>query len=680
MLNQGPSSGARNDGHSIEALISRTPLIVLGLDSTGSCIAVGGGGSNEYGVDPNNVIGHPATDIFADREPLIRAFKRAAAGEPSMATSDSSGRLIEVHCFPTDSTTPSAVTVVLIDGTKRAAANDRLRRQLAAERLRARTDALTRTLNHASILDTLRESLSKRPGRPHVLAMVDVDGLKAVNDTWGHVAGDALLVRVAESLQRDGATVGRYGGDEFVVVLAGADLQAGESYRRDVLAALRQRALLDPGSGARLPVAITVGLSIYPDEATRAEDLLRLADSAMYALRTARRGRRDNASRERLDSESASRLVGEIVPLLTSVGTREAKLRLVANQLAAGAGYDAVNFEVSGGGAPATWETTLLREGSGDLEAWTQEQSNSSDHPLGRLMEERRAPVFIDSLASTELMTKRERDLVLSAGFGSTLIVPMIWHDRLVGMLSVGSKEEAAFTPWDAQFLTAVSSQVTAIVFMTTIVEDLQRATARLERAHSETVIMLAGAAEAHDQTTGRHLQRVRGIAEAIALELGYGSSRANEIATAAVLHDIGKIRVPDAILTSPGGLDDGEWALMRQHTAWGSDFLAGRDGFELASIVARCHHERWDGAGYPQGLRGDDIPEAAAITTVADSLDAMTNDRPYRAGRPTAEAMGEIVACSGSQFSPRVVAALVRLYRRGDLPVGLNTRDERAA
>jgi HD-GYP domain-containing protein (c-di-GMP phosphodiesterase class II) len=107
----------------------------------------------------------------------------------------------------------------------------------------------------------------------------------------------------------------------------------------------------------------------------------------------------------------------------------------------------------------------------------------------------------------------------------------------------------------------------------------------------------------------------------------------------------------------------------MKHHTVWGAEFLSGRDGFRLAATVARSHHERWDGGGYPDGLAGEAIPLAAAIVTVADSFDAMTHDRPYRAGRGLDEAMVEIKACAGAQFSPIVVAALERLHARGSLP-----------
>jgi HD-GYP domain-containing protein (c-di-GMP phosphodiesterase class II) len=106
----------------------------------------------------------------------------------------------------------------------------------------------------------------------------------------------------------------------------------------------------------------------------------------------------------------------------------------------------------------------------------------------------------------------------------------------------------------------------------------------------------------------------------------------------------------------------------MKQHTVWGEEFLAGRAGFSLAAMVARTHHERWDGAGYPDGLAADQIPEEAAIVTVADSFDAMTDDRPYRVGLSVHQALAEIVANRGTQFSPRVVDALLRLADVGVL------------
>jgi putative two-component system response regulator len=159
-------------------------------------------------------------------------------------------------------------------------------------------------------------------------------------------------------------------------------------------------------------------------------------------------------------------------------------------------------------------------------------------------------------------------------------------------------------------------------------------------------------------------------VSEALARELGYSEMDARELGLAAVLHDIGKIRVPDTVLASAGELAEEEWELMKHHTTWGAQFLDGRAGFELATTIARHHHERWDGTGYPDGLAGDAIPDAATIVAVADSLDAMIHDRPYRRARPLSRAMEEIVACAGTQFSPRVVEALRALVASNALPL----------
>jgi putative nucleotidyltransferase with HDIG domain len=273
-------------------------------------------------------------------------------------------------------------------------------------------------------------------------------------------------------------------------------------------------------------------------------------------------------------------------------------------------------------------------------------------------------------LEHTEDLSYGQRRRLIDAGIKSVLMVPMIWQGDMIGVLSVATQSERGIDVRDIQFLSTVATQVTAIIHMEALVEELRAAASRLQGARADTVILLAGAAEAHDQTTGRHLHRVREISQVLARELGYSEEEVHAIGLGAVLHDIGKIRVPETILLSPAQLDDEEWELMKRHTTWGAEFLAGRQGFELAASIAAAHHERWDGSGYPLGLAGEAIPDVATIVSVADSLDAITNDRPYRTGRPLEWAVREIRRCSGEQFSPRVVDALLRLHARHALPL----------
>jgi diguanylate cyclase (GGDEF)-like protein/PAS domain S-box-containing protein len=553
---------------------------------------------------------------------------------------------------------------------------------LESERERARKDPLTGALNHAAITELMNEHLADPAVATLAIAMVDVDGLKAANDTYGHQTGDEVLMMVANALMRDGAVVGRYGGDEFVALLPHADRAAAEAYREQVMEGLSAASLTDAETGARINVVASIGLAIYPEEAEAVEDLIKLSDSAMYAARRQRAGIAGSGALSRsLGGDRAARMVGEIVPFLTSPGDLSEKMHLVAQRLSTGAGYDAVNFSlyppdprqgvVSNSYSSA--ENEVLRQ----LDAFA--AAPAANMPVRDLLSRTHRPVIIDSIADSDLLSDDLKAVLAAAGIESGLIAPMLWQGEVVGALSVGSRRPAAFGPRDAQFIGAISTQVTAIVQTAALVEDLQSASSRLLQAHQATVLMLASAAEAHDSATGRHLSRVRAISEALALELGHDAEHGKEIGLAAVLHDIGKIRVPDYVLTSSTSLSDSEWMLMKQHTQWGGQFLASKPGFELAASVARSHHERWDGSGYPDGLAGEEIPEAAAIATVADGLDAMTNDRPYRHGRPVADAIEEIKAWSGRQFSPRVVAALVRLYERDALPgLGDETPGER--
>jgi len=204
---------------------------------------------------------------------------------------------------------------------------------------------------------------------------------------------------------------------------------------------------------------------------------------------------------------------------------------------------------------------------------------------------------------------------------------------------------------------------------MATLVDELQASSTHLEQAHEQTVMLLASAAEAHDGAAGKHLQRMRALVEALARELGQSEQEASALGITAVLHDIGKLFVPETVLTSTGPLDAEGWELMRRHTTLGQQFLTGHTGFELAAAIARHHHERWDGSGYPDGLAGTAIPEPATIVAVADAFDAMTRGRPYRRARSVEATIEEISDCSGAQFSPHVVAALLRLHKRRELP-----------
>ncbi len=226
-------------------------------------------------------------------------------------------------------------------------------------------------------------------------------------------------------------------------------------------------------------------------------------------------------------------------------------------------------------------------------------------------------------------------------------------------------------TRWARVHVTSILSGEGERTGLVGTLEDITEHT-NLERerqdAYEKTTLLLALAAEARDPYTEHHLFRIRGYSEAIALQMGLGAEVAKEIGLAALLHDLGKTRVPDAILTKPGPLTEEEWQIMRRHTAWGERLLPRDPWFQTARQIARWHHENWDGTGYPDRMAGDQIPLAAMIVAVADGFDAMTSRRPYKGAWPSARAMRELRATKGTRYSPEVVEAFERAVASGEI------------
>jgi putative two-component system response regulator len=187
-----------------------------------------------------------------------------------------------------------------------------------------------------------------------------------------------------------------------------------------------------------------------------------------------------------------------------------------------------------------------------------------------------------------------------------------------------------------------------------------------LEAAQIEILRRLAQAAEFRDDDTGQHTQRVGQIAAQLAQALGLPANQVDLIRLAAPLHDLGKIGIPDRILLKPDRLTIEEHEQMKTHVDIGIRILQGSRFhlLRMAEEIARTHHERWDGSGYPCGLAGEAIPLAGRIVAVADALDALTHERPYKEAWSLEEAVEEIVCQSGEKFDPNVVEVMVRLYR----------------
>lgn len=187
----------------------------------------------------------------------------------------------------------------------------------------------------------------------------------------------------------------------------------------------------------------------------------------------------------------------------------------------------------------------------------------------------------------------------------------------------------------------------------------LRQALVRMDAAHA-AVAALANAVEAKDPTTERHCQRLANLAARLGAQAGLGGLELEAVAYGALLHDVGKIGVPESILTKPSPLDAMEWDLMRRHPEIGERICEPLAAAGTFTPIVRHHHERWDGRGYPDGLRGEAIPLGARIVGLVDAFDAMTHDRPYRRAMPTALAVNELWREAGGQFDRALVPIFV--------------------
>ena len=255
------------------------------------------------------------------------------------------------------------------------------------------------------------------------------------------------------------------------------------------------------------------------------------------------------------------------------------------------------------------------------------------------------------------------------------VLQPVTANGSRMGWLVLGEKLPSGTGPAtssDSQAAEAVAGCVSNVVESIRLRQDQ-------ERTFVGTLLALSRALDAKDRYTRGHSERVAWLATELATQAGLGEAFAANVHLAGVLHDIGKIGVPDAVLCKPGRLTDDEFDAIRQHPRIGHEILKGIPAVEGALAGVLHHHERYDGRGYPEGLAGEDIPVIARVLALADTFDAMSSDRAYRAARTREQVLDEIAKCAGSQFDPALAEVFVRLDFAGFDALVDKHRDEQA-
>ena len=245
----------------------------------------------------------------------------------------------------------------------------------------------------------------------------------------------------------------------------------------------------------------------------------------------------------------------------------------------------------------------------------------------------------------------------------SILCAPLKIKNELIGVIYVDNRARSGiFQENELGMIKAFADQAAVAIDNARLFDDLQASTRELQEAYQATLEGWVQALDMRDKETEGHTQRVTILTERLARSMGVGGVPLINITRGALLHDIGKMAIPDGILLKPGPLTDDERALVQKHPQYAYDMLKRIDFLLPAIDIPYCHHEKWDGTGYPRGLKGEEIPFAARIFPVIDVWDALISDRPYRKALPHAEVKARIKADSGKHFDPRVVEAFLAM------------------
>ena len=528
---------------------------------------------------------------------------------------------------------------------------------------------------HGMVHLTRAFAAAERGSRLSVV-MYDLDKFKRINDRFGHQTGDEVLAKFAEILEAHTRAMNlsvRFGGEEFMTILDGDSAAAATSVAERVLTDLREHEW--PWGH----VTVSAGISEYEEGMASPDVLVAAADQALYRAKgrggdrvvtLARQGTNAdsvvNASQDNGSDEGDGELVlivdddaAVLRTLSRGLHRRryqpiEASDPLKALQIVRGLDEpvdlvitDLVMPEMSGFRL-----VEMLMEIQPELRAlyisgYSSDEVRWSGVP-GQVKSFLPKPISLDALthAVRTILDAPSPDPAAVDGSGPD------------------AEPATAAGPSDAGGSPGAGADRRSLL------DRLEASSARLKDAYGELLLRLAWAAEYRDDETGRHAERVGLLCGLLADEMGLDEEFVGRIEMAAPLHDLGKIAVPDSLLRKTEALTPTERQIMTQHCVVGADLLAGSRHplVQEAERIARSHHERWDGEGYPEGLEGEEIPLSARITAVADAFDSLTDTRPYRPAVSKDEAMELILEDRGHHFDPDVVDALVRLEETGGL------------
>jgi GAF domain-containing protein len=291
----------------------------------------------------------------------------------------------------------------------------------------------------------------------------------------------------------------------------------------------------------------------------------------------------------------------------------------------------------------------------GMLEPFVDQVLPAGQGASGRAVVSRKA-ILINDYATWKGSSPMYADIQV----GSVIAAPLLWKDQVLGAFHVEHPSPNAFGPDDIEIVSLFAEQAAVAIANARLIYNTETARKELELGYTATLEGWVRALDLRDQETEGHTQRVTDLTVELARRMDVAEDQLEPIRRGALLHDIGKIGIPDAILRKPGPLTEDEWTIMRRHPQMAWDMLSPIEYLRTALAIPYGHHERWDGSGYPLGTKGRQIPQAARIFSVVDVYDALRSNRPYRDGWPEEQVIDYIKERSGVSFDPEIIDAFL--------------------
>ncbi|MCA2002679.1 MAG: HD domain-containing protein [Chloroflexi bacterium] len=287
------------------------------------------------------------------------------------------------------------------------------------------------------------------------------------------------------------------------------------------------------------------------------------------------------------------------------------------------------------------------------------------DHPHIQKAVLSKSHVYIENVKTASL-SAAERVIVDARSLKSILYFPLLLKEEAIGVFIVGTTGKTRrFSDNEIDLCRILSFQTSLAVANARLYREAQQALAELNEAYDATLKGWSQVLDMRDHITDEHTHRVAEMTVALAAQAGFGGEELRHIRRGALLHDIGKMAIPDSILQKPGPLSDAEWKIMRSHPEKALKILSQINYLTPAVAIPYCHHEKWDGTGYPRGLKGEEIPFSARLFAVVDVYDALTTDRPYRKAWKREKALKYIQEQAGGHFCPQAVRAFLEIMEK---------------